>query len=278
VKKCAPIGFGRPLRAAFLGLAVALMQGAGPALATTQAPAVTAGEDSSDAKAILLKMADCLARAPGFSVDVRSGYDAIQESGQRIEFGERRRILLQRPDLLRVETERSDGVRGFVVFDGKAITAFKAEENVYARVDKPGTVDGAVVYLVRDLQMALPLAPLFLTVLPQYLEKRVESVSYVEEDALFDVPTDHLAVQTADVDVQLWIAQGEQPVPRRIVVTYKTAEGQPQFWADLSGWSLAPEVAADRFSFTPPEGAEQIPFLAPVRQRGSFPAKTGGDQ
>jgi hypothetical protein len=278
MKKFEQACFGRPVQAAFLVLAVVLALGAGPVLAAGEAPAATVEEKGPEARAILLKMADFLAQAQGWSVNVRSGYDAIQKNGQRIEFGERRRILLRRPDRLRIEVERSDGDQGVVVFDGKGFTAYKADENVYARVERPGTVDGALVYLVRDLQMTLPLAPLFVTTLPQYLNKRVEAVSYVEEDALFDVPTDHLAASSADVDSQFWIAQGREPLPRRIVIIYKNEPGQPQFWADLSDWNLSPEVAADRFSFTPPEGAEKIPFLAPVRRRGPPPAQTGGEK
>ena len=100
----------------------------------------------------------------------------------------------------------------------------------------------------------------------------------MEENFLFDVPTDHLAVRSADVDMQIWIAQGEQPLPRRIILTYKNAPGQPQFRADLSDWDLSPKVAADSFSFNPPAGAEQIPFLAPVRQKGSLPMQKGDEQ
>lgn len=259
----------RLLGAAIIALAVALLLGAGPA------PAATTAEQGAEAKAILLKMAGFLAQTQSFSVTVRNGYDAIQEDGERIEFGERRKILLHRPDRLRVEIERSDGDRGLVVFDGLAITAFKADDNVYARVEKPGSVDGAVVYLVRDLQMILPLARMFLTTLPRELEKRVESVAYVEENTLFDVPTDHLAARTAEVDFQVWVAQGEEPLPRRVVLTYRNAPGQPQFRADFSDWNLAPEAGAADFTFTPPAGAEQIPFLAPVR-KGSLPAQEGG--
>jgi len=252
-----------------LALAAALLLWSG------QAPAAVHAEQSPEARAILLKMANFLAEAPGFSVSVRSGYDAIQEDGQRIEFGERRKILLQRPDRLCVEMERSDGEQGLVLFDGRVITAFKADDNVYARVERPGNVDGAVVFLVRDLQMTLPLARMFLTTLPQELENRVESVAYVEENTLFAVPVDHLAARTAEVDLQVWVAQGEQPLPRRVVITYRNAPGQPQFRADFTDWNLAPEAGAADFTFTPPAGAEQIPFLAPVR-KGSLPAQEGG--
>jgi hypothetical protein len=119
---------------------------------------------------------------------------------------------------------------------------------------------------------------MFHTGFPQEMEKLLTAISYVEEDALFDVPTDHLAVRSAEVDMQVWIAQGEQPLPRRVILTYKNAPGQPQFRADLSDWDLSPKVAADSFTFTPPAGAEQIPFLAPVRQKGSLPMQKGGEQ
>ena len=278
MKQIARLGFIRTLWATVTALAVVLALGAAPALAAGDAPAAAAAEQDPEARAILLKMADFIAKAPALSLTMRSGYDAIQADGQYIEFGERRRILLQRPDRVRVEVERSDGDRGMVLFDGKGITVFKADDNVYARAEKSGTVDDALVYLVRDLQLTMPMARMFHTGFPQEMEKLLTAISYVEEDALFDVPTDHLAVRSAEVDMQVWIAQGEQPLPRRVILTYKNAPGQPQFRADLSEWNLAPKVAADSFTFTPPVGALKIPFLAPARQKGSLPAQKGGEQ
>ena len=38
-------------------------------------------------------------------------YDVVQESGEKIEFGEARQILLSRPNGLRVDLERRDGSR-----------------------------------------------------------------------------------------------------------------------------------------------------------------------
>ena len=278
MKKMARLGLIRPLWAAFAALAVLLALSATPALAAKKTPAAPSTKQDPEAKAILLKMAHFLAQAPAFSVTIRSGYDAIQSDGQPIEFGAKRRILLQRPDRLRVDVERSDGDQGLVLFDGKGITAFKADDNAYARVEKSGTVDDALVYLVRDLQMTMPLARMFHTRFPKDLEKLITSIMYVEEDYLFDVPTDHLAARSADVDLQLWIAQGEQPLPRRVILTYKNAPGRPQFRADLSDWDLSPKVAADSFSFVPPAGAEQIPFIAPQRQKASLPVQKGDER
>lgn len=230
-----------------------------PAGATKGAPPA---QDPA-ARALLLGMANFIAQAPGLSVTMRSGYDAIQADGQRIEFGERRKILMQRPDKLRVEVERSDGERGGVIYDGRWITAFNARENVYARVEKVASLDETLVYMVRDLRASVPLARMLTTGFPAYAEKRAAEVTLVEECTLFDVPTDHLAVRTPDVDLQLWIAKGAEPLPRRVVITYKNDPGQPQFRADLYDWKIAPKYGATTFAFVPPAGAEQIMYLAP---------------
>lgn len=239
-------------------------------------PAVATLEQDTEAREILSKMADALSQAAGFSVMVRSSYDAVQEDGQHIEFGEKRNILLQRPDRLRVDVERSDGDKGLVIFDGQTITAFKANDKVYAQVEKAGSVDNAIVHLVRDLQTPFPLARMFLSTFSGDIEKWAESVSYVEDDLLTNPPTDHLAGRAADVDFQVWVAQGELPLPQRIILTYRNEPGQPQFRADFIDWALEPEADAARFTFAPPEDAEKILFLAPVRQGSPPVVQEGG--
>ena len=226
----------------------------------------TASPAEPEAMPILKKMSEYLAQAGRFSVNVRNGYDVVQESGQKIEFGEVRKVTVSRPDHLRIETERSDGEKGLVIFDGKQITIYLPNENVYASASKPGTIDEAIQYAVRDLKIRVPLAMMLLSTLPSEIDSRVVSADYVEKTTIMDVPCDHLAVRTGQgVDFQVWVAQGEQPLPRRIVITYISETGQPQFWADLSDWNLAPEISDALFAFTPPNGAERIQFLAEVR-------------
>jgi hypothetical protein len=254
-------------------LAVAFI---GPAHAADPVPEAAASAPDPAARALLLGMADFIARAPGLRVTMRSDYDAIQADGQRIAFGERRQVQLQRPDKIRVDVERSDGERGTVLFDGRWITAFKPVENVYSRVEKPGNLDQALVFMVRDLRATLPLARMFTTGFPTDLDQRVTSVTLVEECTLFDVPTDHVAVRSPEVDLQLWIAQGPEPLPRRVVITYKNAPGQPQFRADLDDWKVVAKADPAAFAFVPPAGAEQIKYLAP-RPPTDVPAAPTGE-
>ena len=92
---------------------------------------------------------------------------------------------------------------------------------------------------------------------------------------ILDVVTHHLAIRSEGVDMQIWVAQGDEPLPRRIILTYMNAPGQPQFRCDFTEWSLAPKVADDSFTFTPPADAEKYFVIARVRQRGSLPVQKG---
>src|SRR6185295_8114995 len=159
-----------------------------------------------------------------------------------IEFGETRNITVSRPSGLRVEVEQSDGDKKLVLYEGKQITAFSSSQNVYAQVSKPGDIDSAVVYFVKDLHMRLPLAGIVLSRFPVEIERRTRSLDYVERTVMDGKPAHHLTGRTATVDYQFWIAEGPQPLLLRAVLTYKNAEGDPQFRAQFSDWNLAPEI------------------------------------
>ncbi len=232
---------------------------------------------------VLKNMSEYLAHAGRFSVTVRDGYDVVQESEQKIESGKLRIVTvscpdrLRRPDHLRIEVERSDGQKDLVIFDGKDMTIYTANHNIYATTSKPGTLDQAIKYALDDLKIRMPLALMFLSTLPSEPDNLGVSADYVEKTTIRDVPCDHLAVRTAGgVDFQVWIAQGREPLPRRIVITYKDERGQPQFWADFSNWNLAPDVSDALFAFTPPNGAERIQFLAEVRSAAATATPTKG--
>jgi len=228
-----------------------------------------------EAKAILMRMAEFVAKTPAFSVSVRDSYDAYQKSGQKIEFAETRKITVVRPDRVRTEMEESNGDKNVFTFDGKALTIWNQSRNVYAQASKPGTIDDAVVYFVRDLHMRLPFAVLLLTTAPAELEQRTKRLDYVEKTSIFGTPAHHIAGRTDSVDYQIWIADGDKPLPLRLVLTYPASEGQPQFRAQFSDWDLAPETSASMFAFSPPPGAQPIFFLAQLPRSAAMPAKSG---
>jgi hypothetical protein len=217
-------------------------------------------KSSEQAMAVVKQMADCLSKAKQFSVNFDSGFDAVQEFGQKIEFGETRRVVLNRPDKLRIEATKRDGSKSELTFDGKEMAIYFAKENVYATDAMPGTVEQAVAHFINDLDMRLPLAELLNSNLWKVLSDQVVDSAYVEKSFIAGIPCDHVALRGDDVDLQLWVAQGDKPLPQRIVITYTRIDGRPQFWAQFSGWNLAPEISNSLFIFKAPAGAAKIAF------------------
>jgi hypothetical protein len=72
----------------------------------------------------------------------------------------------------------------------------------------------------------------------------------------------HLAFRAADVDWQVWIQDGDKPLPLKFILTSKQVKGEPEFTVILRSWDLAPKINDKEFVFTPPKGAKKIEFLA----------------
>ncbi|MGV8075203.1 MAG: DUF2092 domain-containing protein [Syntrophobacteraceae bacterium] len=224
----------------------------------------------------VMRMANFLSQLKQFSVSLQTGYDVVQESGLKIEFGENRKLTVVRPDRFRADVERSDGESTTAVFDGKAVTVFNPKQKIYAASEIQGDIDAAVKHFVKDLQMRLPLAMLFVASLPKELERRVVGADIVETSSLLGVPCVHVAGRGETVDFQVWLPATGDPLPRRIVLTYKNEEGQPQFWANFTDWNLSPNADPSLFSLDIPKDANRIQFLSQVAKSVKPAAEKGG--
>ena len=251
-------------------LLVSALAAGGHALAQ-QAPAAATTEPQPDATALLKSMADYLAGLEFFRCTTTNGYETVQPNGQKVEFGETREIFLARPNRLRVEEVSSDGFSDVTLFDGRQITVVSAGFNVYAQAPQPPSLEDALVYFVRDLRMRAPLALLLSTHVRTDLLEMAKNVEYVERTRVGRKDAHHIAAQSESVDFEFWIADGNKPLPLRVVITYKTAPGQPRFWSDTSNWQTNRKLADKRFQVELPEGARQIPFAVQLSALGATP-------
>ena len=244
-----------------------------------QEPAAAATNESEpDATALLKSMADYLAGMEFFRCTTANGYETVQPNGQKVEFGETREIFLARPNRLRVEEVASDGFSDVTLFDGKEITVVSAGFNVFAQAPQPPSLEDALVYFVRDLRMRAPLALLLSTHVRTDLLDMAKSVEYVERTQIGRKNAHHVAAQSESVDFEFWIADGNKPLPLRVVITYKTAPGQPRFWSDISQWQTNRKLSDKRFQLVLPEGARQIPFAVQLSALGATPPDAASGQ
>jgi hypothetical protein len=269
------------MRCTMLALVVLLAGGPAGALEAPQAPApetaaeraaaqaapkpAEAADEETDASAVLERMASFLAGQKRFSFSVDFEYDSVQADGQKLEFGETRRIALRRPDHLRIDGVRRTGERRGLIYDGQQITAFDLDDNVYASAARSGSIDDTVRYVVDDLQIRTPLSELLSTGLPDVIRDAADLAEWVEQASIGGVTCDHVAARNPEADIQAWVQQGDVPLLRRLVITYKQSPGQPQFRATFSSWNFEADLPDALFAFKPAEGAQRVPFVAPAR-------------
>ncbi len=235
------------------------------ALVTGVVAAAGSKDNEARALAVLRESADYLSKAKHFRLNAELTFDVVQPDGQTIEFGATRTITIRRPDHAYVEGQRRDGQSSLFYFDGQAVTLSHPDQNVFASANIPGTLDKMLDYLIDEVGVPMPLADLFYADLYAVLSEHIEAGVYVGASTLGEVRCHQLAFRHPEADWQIWIEDGERPLPRRLVITYKTHEGSPQFRARLFGWDLAPAVPDSLFVFTPAPGAQQIPFVARTR-------------
>jgi len=213
-----------------------------------------------DAVAIVKRAAQLLRSSDSFHVVMESGFDVVQSDGQKIEFGSTRKAVIQRPNRARFEFTRRDGKEGTVVFDGNDIWVHSKTHDVYAHTPQPGGIDESIELLTEELGVTAPMSDLFTTDVGSTLGDGLRSCYIVGEAMAAGTSCDHVAVRNQYADYQLWVSKGDQPLLKRIVITYREEPGEPQFWANFTEWNMAPSAPSRTFVFQPPAGSEKILF------------------
>ena len=257
------------LGAGALALAVSAAEEKPGAPAATPAPPETAAPTEEpaldpDAVEVVRRMVKALEDAKALQVRVDEEYDALQPNGETFSFGKTSNLTIRRPDRIRSERVERSGEDHVTTYDGKRVTVYMPERNVFAAVDHTGDIDSVVAFLRDEVGMKLPLAGLFSPMLGEFLLENVTSATYVDDETLDGVDLDHVAFQYGDgIGIQLWVPAEGAAFPQRLVMTFEDARGRPQFRADFRKWDTRPDVADKQFAFRPPKDARSVPFVLP---------------
>jgi hypothetical protein len=200
-----------------------------------------------DAKAmsILEEMSEYLGDADEFS---------FKASAQNVS------AAIERSKRVHVSVDGDVTAREFT-FDGKKATLLDRDSLEYATTAISGDIDKAVRTLIEKHGVTAPLADFLLEDSYKALSDGLDSATYVGIGEIDGTLCHHLAFRHDDrVDWQVWVDAGKTRAPRRFVIVYTSAEGSPEFRANLSDWNFSERFPDGMFSFSPPEGAVEVEF------------------
>lgn len=232
--------------------------------AASSAPSAAAADGSAPAIAeqadrLLKEMSAYIGSANQFTFHADITFDHVLPSGQKLQFSSAEEVVLQRPGRLYVEWNGDLGARQFW-YDGKSVTLYDPSMPFYASEAAPPDLDTMLGQLLPKLNFIPPLADLLYR--DPYKTVR-GNIQYGFDLGQSDVNGRNcraLAFVEQDIDWQIWIENGPQPTPCKLVITYKNQPSQPQFTAIFSDWDFAPRIAEPVFMPELPAGAEKIPF------------------
>jgi hypothetical protein len=218
-----------------------------------------AGMDAQ-AEKLLRRMSDYLASLQKFTARTENTIEVVLTSGQKLQYDSPANASVWRPNRLRAD-RKGDLTSQEFFYDGKTLTLFNPKENLYATTAAPPTLDAMLDFAREKLDVIAPGADLLYSNAAERMLKEKASGFVVGPSVVAGVKSTHLAFRGAEVDWQIWIEDGDKPLPRKFILTSKKVTGEPQFTVLVRNWDLTPKLTDQMFRFVPPKGAKKIEFL-----------------
>jgi len=247
------VGVGTALALA-LGVSAGAARNAKP---RPKAPVTETHEVSPVAVQALRAMSAYLATLNAFELRADTTLDLVTNSGHKIQVGGVTRYKVRRPNGFQVDVS-TDYMRRQFFFDGKNMTMSAPSLHYYATAPAPPTIRQTLEVLDQRYGVSLPLADLFRWADPGNKDLDMLSAGFLVGPATIDgVATNHYAFREQNRDWEIWIQQGAQPLPRKVVITDLSDEARPAYVARLT-WNVNPTLTADAFTFRPTPDSKQI--------------------
>jgi hypothetical protein len=239
-----------PLLAALCGLVTG-----GSVLAADPAPSAI----DPEADRLLRTACGHLSAAKAFSFKVEVWEDAVV-FGHKVTTTKTEEVQVRRPDRVQIEVRSPKRSRG-IWYDGQTLTLLDRVHNLYGSVAVPETIDKFLDAAHDKFGMDFPLEDLFVNDPYASATEAIKGGVYFGKVKILGTPCQHIAFSTEQVDWQLWIEEGPNPLPRKAVITYKKEATAPQYTAIFSDWKLKRSLPDKTFVFTPPKGAAKVEIL-----------------
>ncbi|MBA4010283.1 MAG: hypothetical protein C0481_00315 [Phenylobacterium sp.] len=243
-------------RLAAAGLSLSLVGGA-PSLSQQPATAPAASRVDPAAVKALSRMSNFLQSQSTFALTANTSLEVVTNDDQKIQLVGTATYKVRKPDAFVIDVVSSSWNRRYI-YAGGQFTVYAPELGYYATVPSQATIQATLADVATRFGISIPLDDLFRWSSPEAgREEALDSAFRVGTEAFDGVITDHYAFREGHIDWQVWIQQGAQPLPRRVVITDRRDKTNPAYVADLT-WTLNPPLTDADFAFQPGKGATRI--------------------
>lgn len=226
-------------------------QGSAPA-----APQGDAADRDPDALAALDRMSVSMRNLNAFSIHAETTREQVLTTGQKIQFSGTLDIRVRRPNGFRIDVDSSQTQRS-IYYDGRTVTIMAPRVGYYATFPAAPTIRETLTRAADRFGLEMPLSDLMTFGSDSEVAQRLTSAFRVGTEVIGGQTCEQYAMRQEGVDWQIWIREGAQALPCKIVITTTDDPSMPQYSAVFT-WRPQENFAANAFTFSPPPNARQI--------------------
>lgn len=207
--------------------------------------------------ALVKKMGNRIQNAKEFSFHAEILYDDVLPSGQKIQFAAAQDVSVKRPNKVFIEYMSDTESRDFW-YNGKSVTLLDKHKNLTTSTETAATIDGTISEIMNKYGYTPALSDFVYSDPHKILMKNVVAGFYVGLGDVNGTECHHLAFVEKYIDWQIWIETGNNPLPRKLVITYKTVSDSPQYVVVFSDWNFNKSIPNSVFEPKLPPGVKEI--------------------
>lgn len=219
-------------------------------------PPLPSGTIDKSAVDALRNMSRYLMTLQTLKIDTDGSLDAVTDDGQRVQIDGQATYKVKRPGFTIHYV--SDLKNRDFYYDGKQFTVYSPALNYYATAPAPATNREALDVMYNKYGIKLPLEDLF-----RWNDTGNERIDQLKGAANLGrsmqggIQTTHYAFREPEVDWEVWIQDGDKPLPVKLSIVDRTDPARPAFTTHLK-WTLNPSFSAADFAFTPSKDDKKI--------------------
>ena len=226
---------------------------------TAAVPAPAADAMNPQAARALQTMGDYLRTLGMFDLRSEGTIEKVYADGQKLQFRRDVTYSVQFPDRMLVDVE-TDASHRRIYYNGRVMTVQAIKAGKYTSFPVSGSIAEVLAAAYDRFGLEFPLRDLFRwgsrAAGPPPASGQV--VGHAEVNGR---SATQYAFRQPGADFQIWIADGDQPLPLKLVIANTDDPAQPAYTAILR-WDLNPAFTASSFVFQPGPADTAIDFGA----------------
>jgi hypothetical protein len=192
-----------------------------------------------------------------FGLTSRTSLDLVARDSQKIQLDAVATYKVRKPNAFIIDLVSDDWNRRYI-YNGREFTLYAPKLGYFSSWPAPANIQATVAEAETRFGISLPLDDLFRWSGPDGARaEALETGFLVGSETLEGVKTNHYAFREGHIDWQVWIQQGDQPLPVKLVIVDRRDPAYPAYTARLT-WTLNPTLTDDDFAFRPDKDAKRI--------------------